>query len=112
MTIQHQLPNSIDTVRVRMFDTTTRMSLKAEHFIHPVRVGHEILNLTDVGFLIEHERLNRRIVYDLGCKKEFWNSPPPLADRMQKILEGIEVEKDVYDVLSDAGVDPKTIGKN
>lgn len=104
------LPASTNTVRVRMFDTTTNMSLRAEYFVSPVRQGHETLNLTDVGFLIENEEQNRRILFDLGCKREYWKSPPSLRSRIERIVDGIRVDKDASELLVEAGVDLKDIG--
>ena len=104
------LPSSTNTVRVRMFDTTTKLSTAAEYFVQPVHPGHETLNLTSVGFLIENERMGRQVVYDLGCKKKFWKSPPALITRMERILAGIRVDKDASEVLEEAEINLASIG--
>ena len=104
------LPKSAKTVRVRMFDTTTKMSLHTEFFVEPVHRGHETLNLTSVGFVIESETLNQRVVYDLGCKKEYWKAPPLLVERMKKILVGFSVDLDASEVLEQAGIDLQSVG--
>lgn len=55
-------PPSESTVRVRMVDTTTEMTIKAESFVKPVQKGHKILNITNVAFLIEHDSQNRKVM--------------------------------------------------
>ena len=55
-------PISESTVRVRMVDTTTEMTIRAESFVKPVQKGHEILNITDVAFLIEHEASGKKVM--------------------------------------------------
>lgn len=56
-------PISNSVVRVRMIDTTTEMTIRAESFVKPVQKGHEILNITDVAFLIEHEVSGKKVMY-------------------------------------------------
>ena len=105
------LPSSPNTVRVRMFDTTTNMVVSAEYFVEPILPGHEDFNLPTVGFLIENARLDKRILFDLGCRRDFWKSPPAMRDRMMRILRGLRVEKGASDVLNEAGVNVGSIGK-
>jgi hypothetical protein len=46
-----------------MVDTTTEMTIRAESFVKPVQKGHEILNITDVAFLVEHEASGKKVMY-------------------------------------------------
>ena len=55
-------PASESTVRVRLVNTTTEMTIKAESFVKPVIKGHDILNITDVAFLIEHKGLGKKVM--------------------------------------------------
>jgi hypothetical protein len=55
-------PASDSTVRIRMVDATTEMIIRAESFIEPVQKGHEIINITDVASLIEHDGQNKKVM--------------------------------------------------
>jgi hypothetical protein len=102
-------PFSSNTVKVRMFDTTTNMVARAEYFVDPVLPGHEGFNFTTVGFLIENESLGKKAVFDLGSKKDFWNFPPAAKDRLARILIGLKVDKNADEILKEAGVDLEAI---
>jgi hypothetical protein len=110
MTEYLSAPASQNTVRVRLINTTTEFVVKAEYFAHPVLPGHEEFNLTDASFLIENERLGKKAVYDLGCRRDFWNYPPETRARMTKILTGLKVEKNVSEILVEGGVKLESIG--
>jgi len=58
-----KFPTSNSSVRVRMVDTTTEMTIRAESFVKPVQKGHETLNITDVAFLIEHDPSGKKVMY-------------------------------------------------
>ena len=111
MAARPQLPASSSTVRVRMFDTTTTMAVGAEFFVDPVRPGHEVFNLTTVGFLIEHETLGKKVLFDLGCRKDWWNSPPQMKSRLVRILKGLKVEENVSEIIEHAGLTLGSIGQ-
>ncbi|RAL08780.1 MBL fold metallo-hydrolase [Aspergillus homomorphus CBS 101889] len=98
------VPQSDHTVRVRMVDTTTLMSLRTETLIQPLQLGHEFLNLTDVAFLIENDALNKKIMFDLGSRKDYWNLPTVAKRGISKILSALKVEKDVGEILKESGV--------
>ena len=60
-------PTHPNTVSGPMFDTTTSMVVGAKYFDQPVLPGLESFNLTTKEFLIENERLGKKVVFDLGC---------------------------------------------
>lgn len=45
------------------------MTVRAESFIEPAQSGHELVNITGVGFLIEHEQSGQKAMFDLGFAK-------------------------------------------
>ena len=105
------IPNTSNTVRVRMFDTTTNMVVNAGMFVEPVLPGHEGFNLSTVGFLIEHEALGKKVVFDLGAKKDFWNYAPFSRDRIPRVCKGLRVDQNASEVLQSAGVDLNSISE-
>ena len=105
-------PVSDVTVRVRMVDTTSLITIKSESFIQPVVKGHEIINCTDVAFLIENETLNKRVLFDAGPRKDYWNLPPLILQRLGDIIPGVRLEKDVTEILQERDVKLESIGQS
>lgn len=97
-------PPSQNTVTVRMLDTTAVMKLSAEAFLDPVMPGHEYMSVVDVAFLIENPRQNKKAMFDLGVRKDYWNMPPAVAKRVETVIPGIRVDKDVTEILVEKGV--------
>lgn len=103
------LPLSDRTVRVRLVDTTTVMTVDALAFVDPVQKHHQHLNLTDVAFLIENDTTGQKVMFDLGTRKDYWNLPPVTLQRGARILSGLKIDKDVTEVLEENGVKLDTI---
>ncbi|KAJ9612308.1 hypothetical protein H2200_003905 [Cladophialophora chaetospira] len=102
-------PPSSSTVRVRMIDTTARMTVRAESFVEPVQPGHEFLNLSAVAFLIEHEPTGRKMMFDLGVRKDYWNYAAILQKRIGTVISSLRVDKNVSDILVENGVELDSI---
>jgi hypothetical protein len=100
----HPPPPSNAVVTVRMIDTTSVMKLYAEAFLDPVMPGHEIMTVIDLAFLIEHPKLGKKAMFDLGTRKDYWNSPPWTIRRIQAAIPGVRIEKDVSEILLEGGV--------
>lgn len=98
------VPESASTVRVRMLDTTAVMTIKSESFVTPVQPGHELINVTDVAFLIEHQSSGKKVMFDLGTRKDYWNLPPTIQKRLGDVIPGLGVEKDASEILQQHGV--------
>jgi len=105
-------PTSHRTVRVRMVDTTTVMTIQAESFVEPVQRGHEVINITDVAFLIEHEPSGKKVMFDLGCRKDYWNLPAVIQKWLGRIIPALQVEKDTSEILEERGIDLKSISQS
>ena len=99
-----ELPKSNHTVRVRVVDTTSIMTIKSELFIDPVQPGHELINVTDIAFLIEHEPSGKKVMFDLGCRKDYWNLPPVISNRLGNVIPSLKVKQDVSEILEEKGI--------
>ena len=97
-------PPSNATVRVRLIDTTTVMTIRAENFIQPVQPGHELMNVTDVAFLIDHPSSGLRVMFDLGVRKDYWNLAPVLQERLGTVIPSLRVDKDMTEILEETGI--------
>ncbi|PWY75018.1 metallo-beta-lactamase superfamily protein [Aspergillus heteromorphus CBS 117.55] len=105
-----EFPKSDRTVRVRMVDTTTLMTIKSQVLIQPVQPGHEILNLTDVAFLVEDEVSGEKVMFDLGTRKDYWNLPAVIRQHLDELIPSLRIDKDVTEILSESGVPLSDIG--
>ena len=106
-----QAPPSDSTVRVRMIDTTSIMTIASQSFLNPVVPGHDTINCTDVAFLIENQQQGRRVLFDAGVRKDFWNLPPLIQKRFGDIIPGLKVDKDVTEILEEHNVQLELIGQ-
>lgn len=98
------IPESDATIRLRMVDTTAKMVVNAKSFIEPVQQGHETLNLTVAAFLLDHPASERKVMFDLGVRKDYWNLPAALQKRLGTIIPALRVDKDVTEVLIEQNI--------
>ncbi|KAL7896680.1 beta-lactamase-like protein [Trichoderma sp. SZMC 28014] len=98
------VPPSINTVRVRIIDATGNLSIPAPFFLEPAEKGHELVNGSTSCFLIESERLEKKAVYDLGLRKDWWNLSLKVRENLGQISVSIKVDTDVAEVLQKAGL--------
>jgi glyoxylase-like metal-dependent hydrolase (beta-lactamase superfamily II) len=103
------LPKSDNTVRVWAIDTTTNQVVDARAFIEPVHKGHETLNLPTLAFLVEHEQLGRRVLFDCGGRKDYQQFSPGVLIKMDEILFSMRVDQDIDEILEEAGIALETI---
>lgn len=98
------IPVSDSIVEVKVFNNApTSMSfIRAENFIHLVLPGRERLSAAAFfSFLIDHPILKRRIMFDLGPRKDIENLVPALAEALNTDpLTNLPLEKDIVDLLA------------
>ncbi|KAK4936305.1 hypothetical protein LTR10_022782 [Elasticomyces elasticus] len=94
-------PPSESAVRVRMIDPGAIMTVKAESFVKPGQKGHEIMNLTCTAYLIEHESSGKKVMFDLGVRKDYWNLSPVIHKRLGSVIPGLKVDTDVPEILKE-----------
>ncbi|KAJ7119576.1 hypothetical protein C8R44DRAFT_877996 [Mycena epipterygia] len=49
-------------------------------FVHPVLPGHETITLPKFSFLVEHPKTRKRLMFDLGMRKDPLNFVPSIAN--------------------------------
>jgi glyoxylase-like metal-dependent hydrolase (beta-lactamase superfamily II) len=87
-------------------NTTLQLYVKSVNFFDPVIPGHEVYNCPTLAFLITNEATGRKILFDAGARKDYWNYSPLVAGRFQEgvNVKGLRVDKGVQEVLQEAGV--------
>jgi hypothetical protein len=105
------LPQSSSLVTVQAIDTTLQLYVKADNFLNPIIPGHEIYNCPAMAFLITNQATGRRILFDAGGRKDYWNYSPLVAGRFASgvNVKGLRCDQGVDEVLKDAGIDLKSI---
>ena len=63
------------------------------------------MNFPTVAFLISHETSGKKLLFDLGCRKDFWNLPQPISSTIEAKVPGIKVDHNLADILVDGGLD-------
>lgn len=106
------IPESDATVRVRMIDTSGVMVVNAKPFIEPVQKGHELVSLPVAAFLIDHPPSGRKIMFDLGVRKDYWKLPAALQKRLGFVIPALRVDKDTTEILQEKGISLDRICKS
>ncbi|KAK4239314.1 beta-lactamase-like protein [Achaetomium macrosporum] len=104
------IPASPHTVDVSIINTTsslrgvpTRMPIDS-----PVK-GHDWMACPIFAFLIQHPTLHRSLLFDLGIRKDWANLSPVLLAQFKASTITMHVEREVRDILDDAGVEADSI---
>lgn len=99
-----------NTCEVSLIDTTCDITLPIISLIGPTIKGHESLNLPTYAFYIQNPRLNKRVLFDLGARKDWWNFPPSVLNAITaKGVSGLRITHDVAEILRSGGVELDTI---
>lgn len=104
------IPSSPSTVSVSVINTTAKIyGAPAELLLAPPIEGHRWVAGPIYSFLIQHPKLHRRLLFDLGIRKDFKNLAGPICQLLQEPGPKLEVEKDVWQILEENKVDPASI---
>ena len=99
------IPESHNAVNVHIIHSTARLrDLPTKEFFEPEFVGFDTLDIPSYSFLIEHPPSNRRVLFDLGLRKDWHNLAPEVVGYINEEGWSIIVEKDVADILSEGGI--------
>ncbi|KFY74810.1 hypothetical protein V499_05190 [Pseudogymnoascus sp. VKM F-103] len=96
-----EIPASSNIVTVRVIDTTTRLHMPVGTMFDPLIKGHTTLASPSYSFLIENERLERKVLYDLGTQQKWQEQAPCVVDMIRTYGWDVRVEKDVADILEE-----------
>lgn len=104
-----RLPFGDVTVKVAFILNATLTGIPMSRFAKPSIRGLEEFNaVPSFSFFIEHPS-GRRILFDLGVRKDWWNLAPVMAGRIRDAGWKADVVKDVPEILEENGVSLRTI---
>ena len=109
------IPNSKNTVKVSIIDTTSHMSgFPASGFVDPTIPGFTEMDCCDYAFLIEHPKSGSKydtILFDLGVRKDWAkNGPTTFVQGIQSAGFTINVPKDTSEILTENGQSLSEVG--
>lgn len=96
-----QIPQSNATVSVKLINGGLFTAPSAA-FWDPVVPGYEHSETVTLAFLVEHEGEGKRVMFDLGFRKDPEGWTPAAMDFVK--LFTVDVKKDVVDTLKEGGV--------
>ncbi|KAJ7327575.1 beta-lactamase-like protein [Mycena albidolilacea] len=104
------IPASNATVNVRVFNVANMTLLNETHaFSLPVLPGHESSTFPMYSFLVEHKSSQKRLMFDLGVRKDPENTPPAFASAFSSGFAQLEPYKDITVLLQDGGINLTSI---
>jgi len=99
------IPHSNATVNIRVFNVANGTLVNDAHtFILPVVPGHENAIFPMFAFLVEHNTSGKRIMFDLGIRKDPLNLAPSLTPLFSSGGVILEQPKDITELLQDGGI--------
>lgn len=104
------IPSSMSTVVVHIIDSTSRLQdIPTAIFMEPSIKGYEMLRCPAYSFLIEHPRDGRKLLFDLGVRKDWENLPPTILKNIKDWNAKVNVERGVAEILEEGGVRPQEV---
>ncbi|KAJ7334282.1 beta-lactamase-like protein [Mycena albidolilacea] len=99
------IPHSNATVDLRVFNVVNATLVNEAHtFFSPVVPGHEDAPFPVYSFLVEHKKTGKRVMYDLGIRKDPLNLAPDIAVFFSSGTTVVEPFKDITELLEDGGI--------
>ncbi|KAF4555239.1 Cytochrome P450-like protein 80 [Elsinoe fawcettii] len=103
------IPPGGTSVTVKLINPVNFGPAILQRFMAPPVPGLETFKTSpSLSFLIEHPS-GRRLVWDLGIRKDYQNYSPSIAAYLPTTKYSIEVEKNVIDILREGGIEPQSI---
>ncbi|KAI0301696.1 beta-lactamase-like protein [Multifurca ochricompacta] len=82
-----------------------RMEIPTAMMLQPQIPGHDIVDAPIYSFLVENDKVGKKLMYDLGMMKD-WEErqAPPIRNQMQSANVTVDIPSDVVDILKSASV--------
>ncbi|KAJ7175836.1 hypothetical protein C8R46DRAFT_71192 [Mycena filopes] len=106
------IPASEATVSLKAYDLINdarAVTVPAPSFMKPVLPGHEIMHAPAFAFLVDNATTGRRILFDLGPRKDVENAAPSIAEANKAGYISMPVTRDIVEQLADDSVELKTV---
>jgi hypothetical protein len=99
------IPDSNSTVVVHVINSTARIQgIPSNFFFEPEIKGFDTLDPTAFSFLIQHPASSRKLLWDLGVRKDWHDLAQGIAKAIKDRGWKVTVEKGVAEILEEGGV--------
>ena len=98
------IPSGKSTCTVSIIDTTCSLVLPTFISVGPPIPGHTWMNVPVYAFHITHQATGTQLLFDLGCRKDWWNLVPQTVELLTGQWPGIVVDRDITEIVQDGGV--------
>ncbi|KAJ7130623.1 hypothetical protein C8R44DRAFT_775899 [Mycena epipterygia] len=101
------IPASNATVDVKVFNLGNASLINSTHaFVSPVLPGRETITFPLFVFLLEHTKTQKRLMFDLGIRKDPLNFVPSIASSFASGVFQLDDSeaKDITELLEDGGI--------
>ncbi|KAG6995470.1 hypothetical protein G7Y79_00045g081410 [Physcia stellaris] len=68
------------------------------------------MNMPTFAFLVKNRKLGKTLMFDLGCRVDWWNHSPVAHGSIKNGIPGLKITKSVNEVLRDGGEDDSDVG--
>ncbi|KAF6224474.1 hypothetical protein HO133_011051 [Letharia lupina] len=107
---QLNIPDSKSVVNVHIIDSTSRIKgIPFSAFMTPPYKGLDYLDCPAFCFLIENQSSGRKVLFDLGVRKDWENLPATIVKRIKDGGWTLTIKKEVAEILLEGGVAPKEV---
>lgn len=91
------IPSSTSCVSIAIIETTSRIIADTGIVVRPKIAGHDEFNDPSFAFLISHPATGRKMLFDLGIRKDHKNLTPTTQKLVSRMT--IRATQDVADIL-------------
>ena len=99
------IPSSSSVSQLSIINTTCDIVVPTDSAVEPLLPGCKWLNLPTYSFYIKNENLGRKVIFDLGMRKDWQNAVPRIQDAVSNQVNGLNIQKDVHEILIEGKVD-------
>ncbi|KAJ7118808.1 hypothetical protein C8R44DRAFT_625159 [Mycena epipterygia] len=98
------VPPSDATVDVKAFNVANFTAALASVLVQPILPGHETIKLPLHAFLVEHGPSKKRLMFDLGMRRDPLNFPPSVSSLFQSGMYSADPFADITVLLEEGGI--------
>ena len=100
-----EIPSSTATVEVSAFHVGNATFIGDTHtIVLPVLPGRESVTFPLFAFLVEHTKTKKRVMFDLGMRKDPLNFAPSIASGFTSGAFILDESKDITEMLEAGGI--------
>jgi glyoxylase-like metal-dependent hydrolase (beta-lactamase superfamily II) len=98
------IPFGTSTCTVSIINTTCSLVFPTFISVGPPIPGHKWMNVPVYAFHITHQATGTQLLFDLGCRKDWWNLVPQTVELLTGQWPGIKIDRDITEIMLEGGV--------